>query len=113
MNFMQLHSLINEVPHFEIPDIYNLDGVSWIDYHVEDWTVDFELKQSLVKILRELNDQKLLIKVKEGRVMIVQDGQEYELLNHSVLRKLLDANDINAVLFNNVLVTNQDKIEYI
>lgn len=121
MKFQHLHTLVNEVPHFEIPsDIkgevqgtIDLANVNYIDYKVEKWEdVEFELRRSFVGILTNLNQQGVLLAAKDGYVQVIDEHGATRFTEHPQLVQDLQKANISPTQFNNAIVANRDKFEY-
>jgi len=122
MRFQDLHTLVNEVPHFEIPDnlhgevdtTIDLSEVNYIDYKVEKWEdVDFELRKSYVDILTDFNSRGILLVVKDGFVQVVDEYGMTRFIEHPELVSLLQRANIGPSQFNSAIVTNYEKFEFV
>ena len=114
MRFEDLYTVMNEVPYYVVPDTTNLDGVTYIDYKVECWAeVAFELKKSFVNILTELNKLEVLVDVKAGIVEMVFGNNRIPFTQYSPLIDMLRRQDIPLTTFNNVILANHSRFEYV
>lgn len=121
MDFQQLHTLVNEIPHFEIPDnlkgeiqtTIDLNDVNYIDYKVETWEdVEFELRKSFVNILTDFNQKGVLLAVNNGFVQVVDEFGATRFNEHPELVATLQKSNISPTQFNNAIVANYSKFEY-
>lgn len=113
MKFETLYKMLNEVPHFEVIDTMDMDGVQFVDYKVETWPIDFNLKSDFVNILRKFNDFHLFPIVREGSVHIVDGKGTSPLFDHPKAMEIVSDENMNVNMFSNVIITNYNKFEFV
>lgn len=67
----------------------------------------------MVPTLIEFNERKMFPKVKEGTLYIEDDNGETHLPMHQGAVTILHANNIDLQQFNNIIITNYEKFEFI
>ena len=117
MRFNELYKIINEAPHTQCDNEKICDekpAIDMIDYSIEAWSVEPELKKVYMRFLMTLlySTPPILLDVCEGDKVVADQGQDIShLMSNSTIKAVADKVDIDLHQFERDIIANKHLIQ--